>query len=265
MMTPPALAAYSITFAVALFLENKHDRAPSLTEPTITTASGTKEDNRDTPFRNSTPDRRIKNSRNTSETHTSKTTRFSKNAHSILNINFGKRPEGGPPNGVVGGKHDIWTLVDVGERKKKHLQMADGTPSDIKLKISENDGEWGIPGNFDVYHAYIYHNCRCVDLSVTLKNLPAGMYQVFVLAHGDAPEQNAAIEIRSAGKLYTGKKTLNDGSAHYRERNLEEGNQYIRYLVEVESGIPMKITSRRDGSSLSMFNAIQIKTRDASR
>ncbi|MCA8992033.1 MAG: hypothetical protein KDA88_08640 [Planctomycetaceae bacterium] len=182
-----------------------------------------------------------------------------KGARHILNINFGKAPEDSAPNGVIGGPHDVWTQVDVHETSKLGLPMADGTPTDITLELSENDGVWGIPGSFDVYHAYLYHNCRCVDLTVTLRDLPAGMYEAYVFAHGDAPDQNAAIEIQSGGTLYSGRKTLNDGTYDYRSRGHKEGNQFVKYTIEVTTGEPVVITSKRDGSSLSMLNAIQMK------
>ncbi|MFN3148188.1 hypothetical protein [Bremerella sp.] len=186
-------------------------------------------------------------------------TKPSKHADRILNINFGKAPVDSPPRGILGGPGDAWTLIDVKETTKSGLPMADGKPTDIVLELSENDGRWGIPGTLDVYHAYLYHNCRCVDLSVTLTYLPEGIYEAYVFAHGDAPDQNAMIEIESAGTTYTGQKTLNDGSHRYRSRDYEEGNQYVKYTIEVKNGSPVVITSKRDGSTLSMFNAIQLK------
>lgn len=183
----------------------------------------------------------------------------SKRAGRILNINFGMAPRDVRPNGVIGGPHDIWTLVDVGETEKSSLPMADGSPTDISLELSPNDGEWGIPGAFDVYHAYLYHNARNVDLVLTVRNLPAGRYDVFVFAHGAAAEQNAAIEVESAGKRSTGKSTANDGSMRFLSREHEEGVQYVRYSITVKKGKPVVITSKRDGSDLSMFNAVQFE------
>ncbi|QDU73991.1 hypothetical protein Pan97_09910 [Bremerella volcania] len=183
----------------------------------------------------------------------------SKHADRILNINFAMAPVDSQPRGVIGGPGDVWTLIDVRETTKSGLPMASGTPTDVVLQLSENDGEWGIPGSFDVYHAYLYHNCRCVDLSVTLTYLPEGIYEAYVFAHGDAPDQNAMIEIESGGITYTGQKTLNDGSHRYRSRDYEAGNQYVKYTIEVKPDSPVVITSKRDGSSLSMFNAIQLK------
>ena len=185
--------------------------------------------------------------------------RPSKHANRILNINFGLAPNDSKPNGILGGPHDVWTLVDVRETSKTALPMADGTTTDVVLELSENDGKWGISGPADIYHAYLYHNCRCVDLSVTLKDLPRGLYEVYVFAHGDAPDQNAAIEIQSGDTTYSGKCTLNDGTYRYRSRDYEEGNQYVKYTIDVQVGTPVVITSKRAGSSLSMFNAIQLK------
>ena len=183
----------------------------------------------------------------------------SKDAARILNINFGMAPRDVRPNGATGGRHDVWTLVDVGETTKTNLPMADGTPTKVSLELSATDGEWGIPGAFDVYHAYLYNNARNVDLALTLHNLPPGRYDVYVFAHGAAPDQNAAIEITSAGKTSCGKATSKDGSMTFLSREHEEGVQYVHYAINVKKGKPVTITSRRDGSALAMFNAVQLQ------
>lgn len=185
--------------------------------------------------------------------------KLSADANRILNINFGRHPGNMIFDGVVGGPYDHWTLVDVGERRKDALQLADGTETDVTMELSENDGEWGIAGHAGVYHAYLYHNCRCVDLSAKFDQLAAGMYDVYVFAHGDAPDQNANIVIESAGTTYSGRKTVNDGTQRYKSHDLQEGVQYVKYTIAVEAGKPVTITSKRDGSTLSMFNAIQFK------
>ena len=93
---------------------------------------------------------------------------------------------------------------------------------------------------------------------MTLEGLPRGKYEVYVYAHGDAPNQNAEVEL-NVGKQMVGRKaTLNDGSCDFRLARLAEGNQYVRFAFTVRGDKPVKITSRRSGSSYSMFNAIQI-------
>ena len=189
----------------------------------------------------------------------------SKDAAQILNINFGMAPRDVRPNGAIGGRHDVWTLVDVGETTKTNLPMADGTPTKVSLELSVTDGEWGIPGAFDVYHAYLYHNARNVDLALTLRNLSPGRYDVYVFAHGAAPDQNAAIEITSAGKTSSGKATSKDGAMTFLSREHEEGVQYVHYAINVKKGKPVTITSRRDGSDLAMFNAVQLQQTTAAK
>ncbi len=176
-----------------------------------------------------------------------------------LHITFAHDPGPGHYDGVLGRPTDVWNLVEVGTREVADLRLADGSHTDVVAEISENDGEWGIEDQSGVMHGYIYHNCRCVDLSVTLTYLPPGVYEVYVLAHGDAPDQNAAIEIESAGVTYAGKSTLNDGTWRFRDAERTDGNQYVRYVVDVPVGSPLVIHSRRDGSSYAMLNAIQLR------
>jgi hypothetical protein len=176
-----------------------------------------------------------------------------------LNVTFADDPGEGRYGAVVGDASDCWNLVDVGTRQFTGVRLLNGRQDDLTLEVSDNDGEWGIAGQTGVYHGYIYHNCQCVDLSVTLRYLPAGTYDFYVYAHGDAPDQNAAIEIQSGAVTYTGRSTLNNGTHDYRNSELREGNQYVRYRVEVFQGEPVVITSRRDGSSYAMLNAVQVR------
>lgn len=184
---------------------------------------------------------------------------------SYLNFNFAHHPKAKKIKGVIGEKSDHWNFIDYGQTSIGKVLLADGTATDIVVKVSENDGEWGIAEQSGIFHGYIYHNCQCVDLSLILDYLPAGIYEIYVFAHGDAPDQNAAIEIESDGVTLFGKRTLNDGTWKFRSENFEEGNQYVRYVVDVAEGSPVKITSKRDGSNYSMFNAIQMKRIDTEK
>jgi hypothetical protein len=184
-------------------------------------------------------------------------------ASAILNFTFADDPGKGNYDGIVGSANDRaddhWNFVDYGQRKIDNIRFADGSSTDIEMEVSDNDGEWGIDDQKGINHGYIYHNCQCVDLSVSLNYLPQGIYEVYVFAHGDAPDQNAAIEIESGETKLTGKATLNDGTWKFNSTEYQEGNQYVRYIVEVTDDSPITITSKRDGSNYSMFNAIQLR------
>lgn len=178
---------------------------------------------------------------------------------SDVNINFAYKTENRSTTATGKEKDAYWNFLDYGQRSLRKVRFANGSKSNVEIEVSENDGKWGISDHTGVYHGYIYHNCRCVDLSCTVNNLPAGVYEIYVYAHGDAPDQNATIEVQSNGVTISGKSTLNDGTWDFQSTEFEDGNQYVKYVIEVSEESPVVITSKRDGSSYSMFNAIQFK------
>ena len=107
-----------------------------------------------------------------------------------LNLTFGDDPGSGNYRAAIGKSDDTWNLVKTGTRTINRLRVASGTTDDVLLEVSENDGGWGVDNRSGIFHGYIYHNCQCVDLQLTLKYVPAGLYEVLVYAHGDRPEQN---------------------------------------------------------------------------
>lgn len=175
-----------------------------------------------------------------------------------LNVVFGLDPGPGKYNAVVGKSRAAWNLVDVGQTKIGSLVNSKGEPTGCQLQVSENDGEWGIAGHSGVYHAYIYHNQQNVDLQAKFKGLIAGNYRVYVYAHGDAPNQNSRVELLVGKKSIGSKATANDGTDRYRSMKLKEGLQYVVFDISVSSNETVRVVSHRDGSSYSMFNAIQI-------
>lgn len=175
-----------------------------------------------------------------------------------LNIGFAHDPGQGYYDGVVGTANDVWNFVDIGTTAVDYMRHADATGSSARLRISRHDGEWGIKGQTGIFSGYIYHNCRCVDLQATLLDLAPGFYRAYVYAHGDAPNQNANIEV-IVGEQSIGKKpTANDETWKFRSHDFSEGVQYVRFEFQVEAGQQVRIISHRDGSDYSMFNAIQL-------
>jgi hypothetical protein len=175
-----------------------------------------------------------------------------------LNICFSYEPGSGNYNGVIGKADEVWNFVDVGTTAIEHTRNYDGSFSSVRLRVSPSDGEWGIAGRKGVFHGYIYHNCRCLDLTTTVMDLPEGRYRVIVLAHGDAPDQNARIELQVDGVSVGMKSTLNNGTWGFRKNPYREGVHYVSFVTSLQQGNDLRIISHRDGSDYSMFNAIQI-------
>lgn len=176
----------------------------------------------------------------------------------MLNIEFAHDPGAGNYDGAVGEPNDLWNLASMGTTAIDFMRNSDTTSSTARLRISRHDGAWGIKGQSGIFHGYIYHNCMCVDLKVTVLDLPPGRFRALVYAHGDAPNQNALIEFKIDDKSMGKKPTANDDTWRFREYPLVEGIQFVTFDFDVKSGQEIHFISHRDGSDYSMFNAIQI-------
>lgn len=175
-----------------------------------------------------------------------------------LNIGFAHDPGAGHYDGVIGSPHDVWNFVDIGTTAVDYMRHSDAGSSTARLRVTRHDGEWGIAGDKGIFHGYIYHNCCCVDLEATLLDLQPGNYHAYVFAHGDAPNQNANIELIVGDQSVCEKATANDDTWDFRQRPYIEGVQYVRFQFAVAAGQQVRFVSHRDGSNYSMFNAIQL-------
>ena len=175
-----------------------------------------------------------------------------------LNIVFAHDPGIGNYDGVVGRPQDIWNMVDLGTTAVDYTRYSDATPSTVRLRVTRHDGEWGIKGQSGIFQGYIYHNCRCVDLQTRVLDLPGGKYKIYVFAHGDAPNQNAKIELKVGNRVIGQKATASDGTWNYRNQPYREGVQYVSFDFDIKTGQELTLTSFRADSNYSMFNAIQI-------
>lgn len=175
-----------------------------------------------------------------------------------LNIVFAHDPGIGNYDGVVGRPQDIWNMVDLGTTAVDYTRYSDASPSTARLRITRHDGEWGIQGQSGIFQGYIYHNCRCVDLQTRVLDLPSGKYKIYVFAHGDAPNQNAKVQLKVGNRIVGQKATASDGTWNYRTKPFREGVQYVSFDFEIKAGQELTLTSFRGDSDYSMFNAIQI-------
>ncbi|WP_417387660.1 M56 family metallopeptidase [Gimesia sp.] len=175
-----------------------------------------------------------------------------------LNVVFAHDPGIGNYDGIVGRPTDVWNSVDIGTTAVDYMRYSDATSSTARLRVTRHDGEWGIKGQSGIFQGYIYHNCRCVDLETKVLDLPAGKYKIYVFAHGDAPDQNAEIELKVGARVIGKKATANDGTWDYRTQPYREGLQYVSFNFKKKVGEDVTIISHRGPTGYSMFNAIQI-------
>ena len=173
-------------------------------------------------------------------------------------IGFAYDPGQGRYDGVVGSPGDVWNFVDIGTTAVDYMRHPNATSSSARLRVTRHDGEWAVKTENQIFRGYIYHNCQCVDLEAKLLDVAPGRYQALVYAHGDAPNQNANVEV-IVGKRSIGKKaTTKKDSLAFRSNELQEGIHFVRFEFDVETGNKIRIISHRDGSNYSMLNAIQL-------
>ena len=175
-----------------------------------------------------------------------------------LYIGFAFDPLHGNYDGVVGSSDDVWNFVDVGTTAVDYMRHPNATSSTARLRITRHDGEWAVKTENQIFRGYIYHNCQCVDLEATLLDVAPGRYRAYVYAHGDAPNQNANIEVIVGDQSIGKKATANDGTWEFQSSQLKQGVQYVTFEFDVTARDEIHFVSHRDGSNYSMLNAIQI-------
>ena len=175
-----------------------------------------------------------------------------------INIGFAFDPGQGQYDGVVGSPSDVWNFVDIGTTAVDYMRHPNTSSSTARLRITRHDGEWAVKTKNQIFRGYIYHNCQCVDLEATLLDVAPGRYRAYVYAHGDAPNQNANIEVIVGDRSLGEKPTTKSDSWEFQSSELKEGVQYVTFDFDVSAHDEIHIISHRDGSNYSMLNAIQL-------
>lgn len=192
------------------------------------------------------------------KTNPAERTRINPTHSGAINIGFAFDPGQGQYDGVVGAPSDVWNFVDIGTTAIDYMRHPNASSSTARLRITQHDGEWAVKTDNQIFRGYIYHNCQCVDLEATLLDVAPGRYRAYVYAHGDAPNQNAKIEVL-VGERSVGMKTTAKGdSSEFQSSELKKGVHYVTFEFEVAAADTIRIISHRDGSGYSMLNAIQL-------
>lgn len=138
-----------------------------------------------------------------------------------------------------------------------NLKLADGTPTTASVNVVNGPGLWvnGYPDN--MFSGYLYP-FNGGDINVTLSDLAAGTYTIYVYAHGGPPdEQNSRINLISGDTNYGTAATATNSL--WRSTNWVEGGQFVRFSnVTVSEGRPVLITASPDGTTFAFINGVQL-------
>ncbi len=137
------------------------------------------------------------------------------------------------------------------------MKYADGSASGAGFTIANAPGSWGNGAADYMYDGYLYP-FDGGEIVVTVTNLVAGSYDLYVYGHGDADNQNSTYQL-SVGSLNYGSETTLNGPGWNSSAVWQEGLQYVEFSnVVVSAGQPLTITVLPANSSYAIISGLQI-------
>jgi choice-of-anchor C domain-containing protein len=131
-----------------------------------------------------------------------------------------------------------------------NLLLADGTPTSIGMTIDNAPGAWGGASSDAMYKYYIYP-LNGGNATITITNLPAGVYDVLPYS------ADGNLELTVGGVSYGIKHTYD--SPFVDVPPWIEGKQYARFNnVQVNSGQSLVLTVRTGNDGYAIISGIQI-------
>ncbi len=195
-------------------------------------------------------------------------------AQELINIDFGahlnpvfsvKRG----PAAVGFGSEDYWNLYSrdgtnefdwLANSSLTNLKTATGLATGANLSVSNAAGAWFTSSADPMFQSYLYPLGRTGDIRAELQNLPAGVYDIYVYAHGSPDSENAAVELASGNTTYGTKATSAAGG--WEKPEWAEDKQYVVFRnVSVREDIPIVVLAKPGVSGLAVINGIQMLRR----
>lgn len=154
------------------------------------------------------------------------------------------------PAAVGRSQTDFWN--DVGSSTNE-VKWSDGNGSSITASIS-GSSPWYTTSRDPMLHGFRFAQGT---LTAKVSNLPAGAYTLRVYAHGQAPADNAAIEVLVNGASKGIKST--SSSADWNGPEWTEGGEFVTFTdFPVLVGDEITISSRASNSGIAMLNGLQL-------
>jgi hypothetical protein len=201
-------------------------------------------------------------------------------AQTLLNVDFGAGSRS-PKTGFAAtgqGTNDAWNLFRLYDPKYipgaplvfsghlANLKLADGTPTDVSIDLTNAPGVWGNATGDPMYDSYIFAP-NGSNMTVTLSRLEPGSYDLYLYGHADpdaSGEQNSFFKITSAGTNYGPLTTL--GSAGWKAAMpWQEGHQFVVFRdVQVRQDVPVIIEVAPGPNGIAVLNGLQISSKGTS-
>ncbi|HTG45098.1 MAG TPA: hypothetical protein VK633_11265, partial [Verrucomicrobiae bacterium] len=186
-------------------------------------------------------------------------------AQKVINIDFGAHlnpfftTKSGPAAVGISGS-DVWNLFSRDDGLvnggNNNLVWQDNTPSGASLQVQNAPGAWYTLNSDPMFQSYLYP-AHGEDIILTLRQLPAGSFDLYVYAHGQPAAENAFIEVRvgaqAAGSRSTSSAALWDGAGWV------ENSQYVLFSnLALPAGETLTVTSHPGDAGLAVINGLQM-------
>jgi hypothetical protein len=194
-------------------------------------------------------------------------------ADSLLNIDFGAHlnpslPKGSGPLAIGKNADDIWNVYSrdgasmfnfLPNNTLENLVWSDGTPSTIRLAVTNAAGAWETFAHHDpMFRSYLYRLNHHGNILTHFSNLPAGEYDIYFYAHGELPHLNAGVEVSTTGKSY-GEKFTSTSATWDSAGFYAVDNHYVLFPnVSLARGETLNLTVKPGVSGPPVMNAAQL-------
>ena len=160
------------------------------------------------------------------------------------------------PAAVGQAASDYWNNFGAGpDSTLTNLLWSDQTASGVNMRVQNAPGGWGNSTGDPMFDGYSYSYGG--NITVTLSNLPAGTYDVYLYGHGNADNQNSVFVINgqtkqtAVGPYWNNNQLANGGW-------LENNHYVIFHTVQAFAGVPLTVTVTAGVSGYTLINGMQL-------
>jgi hypothetical protein len=179
----------------------------------------------------------------------------------LMNVNFAASEQvkvGGAATGL--SPTDFWNRYTAPWQESaalSDLKLADGTETAIGLTVRNGAGHWGFTHPDAMYSGYCYAR-DFGTITLTITNLSAGEYDVYLYGHGAADNANTLFQLLVGTEDFGYQATTTN--AGWDLTNWVEGAQYVVYRgVMLSNGaLPLVAKAHPGRSGYTHLNGLQI-------
>jgi hypothetical protein len=138
-----------------------------------------------------------------------------------------------------------------------NLKFVDGTASGAGLTIPYVEGAYGDAASDPMLASYLF--AEDGNFTVTVTNLIAGAYDIYLYGHGNEDNQNSSFQVVVGSESY-GPETTTNGPG-WLSSVWQEGVQYVEFTnVNVPDGQTVTITVEPGGGRYAVLSGLQMRT-----